>query len=85
MFSVHFDTSNLISAKDMEEFYKTLLTFVGNNPHACKVKFFHELKNFPWLKDIDHLTRVNKYRKRHKQEKLIFSDEDVTDLMLIGR
>ena len=43
----------------------------------------HELKDFLWIKSTDHLKRVNKYRKRAGQQKIVFSDSDMAELILL--
>lgn len=42
-----------------------------------------KIEDFRWIKDIKHLKRINKYRKRVKQRRLKFSDEDIMELILL--
>jgi hypothetical protein len=43
-----------------------------------------KLSDYPWVRSLDHLKRVNKYRKRVGQHQLTFNEDDMADLALLG-
>lgn len=51
--------------------------------HSAVISFIPSLKDYPWIKDDEHLKRVNCYRKRVGQTKLVFSDDDMAELILL--
>ena len=56
-------------------------------PHGFQVMFAlyeaDKLENYPWIKSVEHLNRVNKYRKRVGQPILLFTDDDMAELILL--
>jgi hypothetical protein len=43
-----------------------------------------KLSDYPWVRSLDHLKRVNKYRKRVGQHQLTFNADDMADLTILG-
>ena len=44
---------------------------------------FDSLSDYPWIRDLDHLKRVNKYRKRCGQLQIRLNDDDIAELALL--
>ena len=60
----------------VKNFRKQFYTFV-------KYPFYAKLGNYPFLKNHQHLKRLNKYRKRVGQYKVEFDDDDMLELIIL--
>lgn len=47
------------------------------------LRIFDNLEYYPWIKSLEHLKRVNKYRKRVGQSPIVFDDDDMAELILL--
>lgn len=78
--SWYVDTSGDMSVAEMQ----SMLAAVDDITNY-KAYWIMSLQDYPWLKSAEHLHRVNKYRKRHGQYKLQFTDNDLAELALVSR
>lgn len=53
--------------------------------NAVRIQCYDQLNRYPWIRDIAHLQRVNKYRKRVRQSLLVFNSDDMAELALMDR
>ncbi len=74
--SMVIDFSGSISHEDMEKFREEFRKLMQDT---------QDLNQFPWIKDIQHLHRINKYRKRVKQRIIRFNEADSAELALTDR
>ena len=49
----------------------------------CRVVRISSIEDFRWIKSVDHLKRVNRYRKRVGQWEIVFSDDDMFELIML--
>ena len=64
----------------------TMVVMTGSTVGPLRTYFYkpHLLEDYPWLKSIEHLDRVNRYRKRVDQDQILLSEDDLADLILLG-
>jgi len=58
--------------------------WVSTDAHDIIFYFTDNLNNYPWIVSVSHLERINKYRKRVGQHQLMFNDNDIAELVLLG-
>lgn len=49
----------------------------------CFVVKISSIEDFRWIKNVDHLKRVNRYRRRVGQWEIVFSDDDMFELIML--
>jgi hypothetical protein len=79
------DTILTISAKDLGIYsYSFTATAYKDGQVIWNFCSVDKLLDYPWIRSLDHLKRVNKYRKRVGQHQLTFNADDMADLTLLG-
>lgn len=75
-----------VSPADAERFRNTWFeTIAGAAGYIAKIIIIDDLEDYPWIKCLDHLKRINRYRRRVGQRPLNFNDEHIAELALTSK
>lgn len=47
------------------------------------IPVFDKLEDYPDIKNLEHLKRLNKYRKRVGLHKIVLNDDDILELIVL--